>query len=327
MASHIRRREFLATLGGAAAAWPVAARAQQPAMPVTGFLSSRSPGESASVVGGFRQGLKEAGYAEGRNVHIAFRWAEGRYDRLPALAAELVDIQVTVILAAGGTQTGLAAKAATSTIPIVNIGSDPVAAGLVASLNRPGGNVTGVSLLSRALTPKRLELLRELLPTATIIGVLVNPTIPSAEIESREIQAAARTIGQQIRVVSASTERDIDAAFASITQQGIGALVIGADAFFDSRRDLVVALAAQYRVPTIYGFAAPGGLVSYAASVPEGYRQAGIYVGRILKGDKPADLPVLQPTKFELVINMKTAKALGLEVPPTLLARADEVIE
>jgi putative tryptophan/tyrosine transport system substrate-binding protein len=323
----LKRRDFIALLGGAAAVWPLAARAQQAAMPVTGFLSSRSPGESASVVGGFRQGLKEAGYAEGRNVHIAFRWAEGRYDRLPALAAELVDIQVTVILAAGGTQTGLAAKAATSTIPIVNIGSDPVAAGLVASLNRPGGNVTGVSLLSGALTPKRLELLRELLPTATIIGVLVNPNIPNAEIESREIQAAARTIGQQIRVVSASTERDIDAAFASITQQGIGALVIGADAFFDSRRDLVVALAAQYRVPTIYSFAAPGGLVSYGASVPEGYRQAGIYVGRILKGNKPADLPVLQPTKFELVINMKTAKALDLDVPATVLARADEVIE
>ena len=326
MASYIGRRKFLATLGGAAA-WPLAARAQQAAMPVIGFVSSRSPGESTLVVGAFRQGLKEAGYAEGRNVHIAFRWAEGRYDRLPALAAELVDIQVNVILAAGGTQTGLAAKAATSTIPIVNIGSDPVADGLVASLNRPGGNVTGVSLLSMALTPKRLELLRELLPTATIIGVLVNPNIPNAEIESREIQAAARTIGQQIRVVSASTERDIDAAFASITQQGIGALVIGADAFFDSRRDLAVELAAQHAVPTIYGFAAPGGLISYGASVPEGYRQAGLYVGRILKGEKPADLPILQPTKFELAINMKTAKALGINVPPTLIARADDVIE
>jgi putative tryptophan/tyrosine transport system substrate-binding protein len=260
-------------------------------------------------------------------VHIAFRWAEGRYDRLPALAAELVEIQVAVILAAGGTQTGLAAKAATSTIPIVNIGSDPDRVGLVASLNRPGGNVTGVSLLSWPLTPKRLELLRELVPTATIIGVLVNPNAANTESESREIQAAARAIGQQIRILSASTERDIEAAFASVTHTGIGALVIGADAFFDSRRDLAVALAVQYAVPTIYGFAAPDGLISYGASASEGYRQAGIYVGRILKGEKPADLPILQPTKFELVINLKTAKALSLTVPPTLVAIADEVIE
>jgi len=323
----MKRREFIVLLGGAAAAWPLVARAQQPAMPVIGFVSSRSPGESASVVAGFRQGLKEVGYAEGRNVHIAFRWAEGRYDRLPALAAELVEIQVAVILAAGGSQTGLAAKAATSTIPIVNIGSDPDRVGLVASLNRPGGNVTGVSLLSWPVTPKRLELLRELVPTATIIGVLVNPNAANTEIESREIQTAARTVGQQIRVLSATTEREIDAAFAAVTQHGIGALVIGADAFFDSRRDLAVALAAQYAVPTIYGFAAPGGLISYGASIPEGYRQAGIYVGRILKGEKPADLPILQPTKFELVINLKTAKALGLTVPPTLVAIADEVIE
>jgi ABC-type uncharacterized transport system substrate-binding protein len=292
MASHIGRRKFLAALGGAAAAWPLAARAQQPAMPVIG---SRSPGESTLVVGAFRQGLKEAGYAEGRNVHIAFRWAEGRYDRLPALAGELVEIQVAVILAGGGTQTGLAAKAATSTIPIVNIGSDPDRVGLVASLNRPGGNVTGVSLLSWPLTPKRLELVRELVPAAAVVGVLVNPTAANAEIESREIQAAARAIGQQIRVLSATSERDIEAAFASVTQHGIGALVIGADAFFDSRRDLAVELAAQYAVPTIYGFAAPGGLISYGASVPEGYRQAGLYVGRILKGEKPADLPILQP--------------------------------
>jgi putative tryptophan/tyrosine transport system substrate-binding protein len=327
MASQIGRRKFLATLAGAAAAWPLAARAQQATMPVIGFVSSRSPGESASVVAGFRQGLKEAGYAEGRNVHIAFRWAEGQYDRLPALAAELVEIQVAVILAAGGSQTGLAAKAATSTIPIVNIGSDPDRVGLVASLNRPGGNVTGVSLLSWPLTPKRLELLRELVPTATIIGVLVNPNAPNTELESREIQAAARAIGQQIRILSATTEREIDAAFASVTQHGVGALVIGADAFFDSRRDLAVALAAQYAVPTIYSFAAPGGLISYGASIPDGYRQAGIYVGRILKGEKPADLPILQPTKFELVINTKTAKALGLTVPPTLVAIADEVIE
>src|SRR5262249_1376073 len=259
-----------------------------------GFLSSRSPGESASVVAGLRQGLKEAGYAEGRNVHIAFRWAEGRYDLLPALAAELVDIQVTVILAAGGTQTGLAAKAATSTIPIVNIGSDPDRVGLVASLNRPGGNVTGISVLSLPLTPKRLELLRELVPTAGVVGVLVNPNGANAEMESREIQAAARAVGQQIRVLSAVTEADLNAVFASVAQHGIGALVIGADAFFDSRRDLLVALAAQYAVPAIYSFAAPGGLISYASSVLEGYRKAGLYVGRILKGEKPADLPILQ---------------------------------
>jgi ABC-type uncharacterized transport system substrate-binding protein len=322
----IGRREFIALLGGAAAAWPLAARAQR-AMPVIGFLSSRSPGESAPVVAGFRQGLKEASYAEGRNVHIAFRWAEGRYDRLSALAAELVDIQVAVILAAGGTQTGIASKTATSTIPIVNVGSDPDRVGLVASVNRPGGNVTGISLLSWPLTPKRLELLRELVPTAAVIGVLVNPSAANAEVESREIQAAARAVGQQIRILSATTESELRTVFASVTGHGIGALVIGADAFFDSRRDLIVSLAAQHAIPTIYSFAAPGGLISYGASIPEGYRQAGVYVGRILKGEKPADLPILQPTKFELVINMKTAKALGLKMPPTMLALATEVIE
>src|SRR5262249_58704264 len=229
-APHLERRDFITLLGGAAATWPLAARAQQAAVPVIGFLSSRSPGESAPVVAGFRQGLKEAGYAEGSNVPIAFRWAEGRYDPLPALAAELVDIQVAVIVAAGGTQTGLAAKAATSTVPIVNIGSDPDRVGLVASLNRPGGNVTGISLLTWPLTPKRLELVRELVPTATVIGVLLNPNGPNTEFESREIQAAARAIGQQIRVLSATSERDIEAAFASVTQHGIGALVIGAHA-------------------------------------------------------------------------------------------------
>jgi putative ABC transport system substrate-binding protein len=322
----VKRREFITLLGGAAA-WPLAARAQQPAMPVVGFLSSRSPGESAPLVAGFRQGLKEAGYAEGRNVHIAFRWAEGQYDRLPAIAAELVEIQVTAILAAGGTQTGFAAKAATSTIPIVNIGSEQDRLGLVASFNRPGGNVTGISLLSWPLTPKRLELLRELVPTAAVVGVLVNPNGPTAEIESREIQAAARALGQQIRLFSATTEPALHTVFASVAQQGIGALVIGGDPFFDSRRDLLVALAAQHALPTIYSFAAPGGLISYASSVPEGYRQGGVYVGRVLKGEKPADLPILQPTKFDLVINLKTAKTLGLTVPDKLLATADAVIE
>ena len=322
----MKRRSFIAILSSAAA-WPLAARGQQPAMPVIGFLSSRSPGESAGVIAGFRQGLKEAGYAEGRNVHIAFRWAEGRYDRLPALAAELVEIQVAVIFAAGGAVTGLAAKAATSTIPIVSTGSDPDRLGLVASLNRPGGNVTGISMMTWALTGKRLELLRELVSRPIVIGLLINPNTPSAEIESGETEAAAGAIGQQIRILHVTNEPDIHATFASLTQQRIDALVIGGDAFFDSRRELLVALAAQHAIPTIYSFAAPGGLVSYAASVPDAYRQAGIYVGRILKGEKPADLPVMQPTKFELAINLKTAKALGLEVPPQLLARADEVIE
>jgi putative ABC transport system substrate-binding protein len=321
----MKRREFITVLGGAATTWPLAARAQQ-AMPVIGFLSSRSPGESASVVAAFRAGLSEAGYREGHNVHIAFRWAEGRYDQLPALAAELVQIQVAIILAAGGTVTGLAAKAATSTVPIVNIGSDPDKVGLVASLNRPGGNVTGVSLLS-SLSPKRLELLQELLSTGTVFGALTNPNNPAVASEATEIEAAARATRQPIRILKATSDREIHEVFANLIPQGIGGLIISPDGFFDSRRDLLVGLAAQHRVPTIYSFAAAGGLISYASSAPEGYRQAGIYVGRILKGEKPADLPVLQPTKFELVINLKTAKALGLTVPPTLLARADEVIE
>jgi ABC-type uncharacterized transport system substrate-binding protein len=301
--------------------------ALQPAMPVIGFLSSRSPRESASVVAGFRQGLKEAGYREGQNVHIAFRWAEGQFDQLPALASELVEIQVAVILAAGGTVTGLAAKAATSTIPIVCIGTDPDKVGLVASLSRPGGNVTGISPLSWPLGAKRLGLLRELVPGATVIAVLINPNNPAAEMESEEIQAAARATGQQIHILHASGESGIDAAFTNLVQQRVGALLIGADPFFDSRRNQLVAMAARHAVPTIYSFSAAGGLISYASNIPEAYRQAAIYVGRILKGEKASDLPVVQPTKFELIINLKTAKALGIDVPLHLQQLADEVVE
>jgi putative ABC transport system substrate-binding protein len=327
MASYIERRKFLARLGGAAAVWPLAARAQQSAMPVIGFLSSRSPRESASVVAGFRQGLKEAGYREGQNVHIAFRWAEGQFDQLPALAAELVEIQVAAILAAGGTVTGLAAKGATSTIPIVCIGTDPDKVGLVASLSRPGGNVTGISPLSWPLGAKRLGLLRELVPRAAAIAVLINPNSPFAEMESEVIQAAARATGQQIHILHASSESGIDAAFTNLVQQRVGALLIGADPFFDSRRNQLVALAARHAVPTIYSFSAAGGLISYASNIPEAYRRAAIYVGRILKGEKASDLPVVQPTKFELIINLKTAKALGIDVPLHLQQLADEVIE
>jgi ABC-type uncharacterized transport system substrate-binding protein len=323
----MRRRQFITLLGGAAATWPLAARAQQPAMPVIGFLSSRSPRESASVVAGFRQGLKEAGYREGQNVHIAFRWAEGQFDQLPALAAELVEIQVAVILAAGGTVTGLAAKAATSTIPIVCIGTDPDKVGLVASLSRPGGNVTGISPLSWPLGAKRLGLLRELVPRTAVIAVLINPTNPAAEMESEGIQAAARATGQQIHILHASSESGIDAAFTNLVQQRVGALLVGADPFFNSRRNQLVALAARHAVPTIYSFSAAGGLISYASNIPEAYHQAAIYVGRILKGEKASDLPVVQPTKFELIINLKTAKALGIDVPLHLQQLADEVIE
>jgi putative tryptophan/tyrosine transport system substrate-binding protein len=316
---------------GAAAAWPLVARAQQSEMPVVGFLHSVSPDPMASHALAFRRGLAEIGYIEGQNVTIEYRWAEGRYDRLPMLAADLVGRRVAVIAAAGTAAPALAAKAATSTIPIVfQTGSDPVKDGLVASLNRPGGNVTGVSRLSFALAPKRLERLHELAPKATAIAFLVNPTNPVAPSQMQEIGEPARSLGLQIQVLEASSERQIEIAFESLARQQLCALLLANDTYLSGRRELFIALATRYAIPVMYAgrdAVAAGGLISYDASAIDQLRQVGTYVGRILKGEKPADLPVLQPTKFELAINLKTATALGLEVPPTLLARADEVIE
>jgi putative tryptophan/tyrosine transport system substrate-binding protein len=325
----LKRREFIALLGGAAA-WPLAARAQQSTIPVVGFLNGGSPGIFAQIVAAFRQGLNETGFVEHRNVGIDYLWAEGQVDRLPALANDLVRAKVAVICA-GGPPAALAAKAATSAIPVVfTSGEDPVKLGLVESYNRPGGNVTGVVSLIEMLGAKRLGLLRELVPTATLVAVLLNPSDPTFDTQLESVQETARTFGQQIQVLRASSEREIDSAFATAVQLRAGAMFVGVSFFYTIRREQLVTLAARAALPTIYGqreFISVGGLMSYAPDLADSYRQAGMYTGKILAGSRPADLPVIQSTRFELVINLRTARALGLTVPPTLLAIADEVIE
>jgi putative tryptophan/tyrosine transport system substrate-binding protein len=326
----MQRRRFITLLGGAAATWPLAARAQQKAMPVIGYLNTGSPDTNPPLLAALRQGLSETGYVEGQNLAIEYRWAEGHYDRLPALAADLVGRKVDLIMASSP-PSALAAKSATSTIPIVfRGGADPVGDGLVASLARPRGNLTGVGFGGADLTPKRLELLSELVPRAGVIALLVNPDVSNAERVIRDVQDAARTKGLQLHVLKAGSESEIDTAFASLVQLHAGALVVSADPFLSSRREQLVALASRHAVPAIYAwreFAASGGLISYGSSLTLAFRLIGIYAGKILKGAKPSDLPVQQPTKFELVINIKTAKSLGLTVPATLLAQADDVIE
>ena len=331
----MNRREFITLIGGAAAApsmfWPRLASAEQATMPVIGFLSSRSPAESSHLVAAFRAGLQAGGYVEGQNVAIEYRWAEGQYDRLPALAADLVRRGVAVLATTGGEPSALAAKAATSTIPIVfTVGGDPVKIGLVASLNRPGGNATGVSLLTTVPEAKRLGLLYELVPNAALIGVLINPNYQGAEAQSREVQDAARAIDRPIEIAMAGNDRQLEAAFGTLVQQHADALLVGADPFFGTRRDRIIALAVQFKLPAMYQFRdypVAGGLMSYGINITDGYRQVGVYTGQVLKGAKPADLPIHQSIKFEFIINLKSAKALGLQIPDKLIALADEVIE
>jgi len=326
----VKRREFITLLGGVATTWPLAARAQQPAMPVIGFLSARSPEESAHLVAAFQSGLADNGYIAGQTVLIEYRWALGQYDRLPTMAADLVRRPVAVLAAVGGEPAAMAAKTATSAIPIVFAMDDPVKQGLVESFNRPGGNATGMAVLSPDLEAKRLGLLHELVPQASTIGVLLNPNFPPAQHQLEEVQIAAQATNLQILALRASTDREIDEAFDTLIKQRIAALSVASDPFFDTRRDKLIGLAARYAVPAIYQFReypAAGGLISYGIDIANVYRQIGIYVGRILKGAKPADLPVMQPTKFELVLNLKTAKTLHLAIPSGVFSIADEVIE
>jgi putative ABC transport system substrate-binding protein len=326
----IGRRELIAALGGTAFAWPLAARAQQPAMPVIGFFSGLAREAGTPYAAAFQQGLQETGHVEGRNVHVEYRWAEGQYERLPDLANELVRIPPAVIVATGGAPPS--AKAATTTIPIVFVmgEADPVKVGLVASLNRPGGNITGIFQITSVLGPKRVELLHKLVPAATTMGMLLNPNFPDSEMQAREAQAGASALGLQLHVENASNDRELDVAFARFAELKVGALIVSNDVFFNSRHKQLAAFAAQLALPAIYSFreyAVDGGLMSYGPSLPDAYRQAGVYAGRILNGEKPGDLPVVQPTKFEFVVNLKTAKTLGIDVPAKLLAITNEVIE
>jgi putative ABC transport system substrate-binding protein len=326
----MKRREFIRALSGVVA-WPLTARAQQPTVPVIGFLSSLSRDGSGPLIAAFERGLREVGYIPGQNLTIEYRWAAGQYERLPTLAADLIRKRVAILVTTGGEPAALAAKAASSTTPIVfNVGSDPVKMGLVASYNRPDSNATGMNILTESMEPKRLGILRELLPQTATLAVLFNPKFPPAEVQLKDIDGAARALGMKVLPFSASTEGDFEPAFQSIVQQQIPALIVATDPFFVARRSDLIALAARYSLPTVYGFrdlAVSGGLMSYGINLVDVYRQQAFYVGRILKGENVTNLPVMQPTKFDLVINLNTAKALGLAVPPTLLALADEVIE